>query len=102
MKNKKLNFIVYPHAVLFLWAVLFIISLQLSDGGEIASVLAFGNPLFLFVNIPFSLFSLILKAKSCFSKKYGVPIVVLSILNIIVGIMAWSFVVILLQSPKFQ
>ncbi len=99
MKNKKWNIIVYPHIVLLLWALLFLGSIFLSDSGTTASVLAFGTPLFLFFNIPFSVVSLVLNAKGYFSKKYGRTIVVLSILNIIVEIAAWYFAILLLQKP---
>ena len=99
MKKTSLNFIVYPHVVLLVWAMLFLISLFMSDGGKTAGVLAIGNFLFLFVNIPFALFSLALKVKGCFSKKHDTPIVVLSFLNIVVGIIAWLLAVLLLQMP---
>ena len=101
MRDKNWNFLVYVHGALLLWAVLFIVSLFIPDGGKTASVLAIGNALFLFVNIPLAVFSLILKAKDCFSIDHEGPTVVLSIANIIVGVLAWLFVVMLLQSPKF-
>lgn len=98
MKNKKWNIIVYPHIVLLLWALLFLGSF-IFDSGTAASIFAFGTPLFLFFNIPFSAVSLVLKAKGYFSKKYGRAIVVLSILNIIVELAAWYFAILLLQKP---
>ncbi len=95
------NFLVYVHGSLLLWALLFVVSLLIPDGGKTASVLAVGNALFLFVNIPLAVFSFILKAKDRFSIEYESPVVVLSILNTIVGIILWIFVVLLAQSPKF-
>ena len=100
MKNSKWNIIVYVHAALLLWALLFVGSLLIPDGGKTASVLAIGNVLFLFVNIPLSAVSFLLKAKDCHSIKYEKTIVVLSILNTITGIIAWLSVVLLIQSPK--
>lgn len=98
---KKWNFLAYVHGVLFWWAVLFIISLFIPDGGKTASALATGNMLFLFVNIPLSAFSLILKAKGMFDIGYENVVGKLSVINIIVGAVAWIFVIILMQSPKF-
>ena len=99
MKNNKWNIIVYLHTILLLWALLFIGSLYIPDGGRTASALAIGNALFMFVNIPFAVVSLVLKAKGYFSVEYEKPIVVLSILNIIIGAIAWYVVVLLLHSP---
>ena len=100
MKNKSWNIFVYVHTGLFLWALLFIVSLFIPDGGKTAGVLAVGNVLFLFVNIPFSIFSLIWKVKDRVSKEYETPVVVLSVVNIIVGIITWFFVVFLMQIPR--
>ena len=101
MKNRNWNFLVYVHAALLLWALLFVVSIFIPDGGKIASVLAIGNALFLFVNIPLAVFSFILRVKDRFSTEYERSVVVLSILNTIIGIVLWIFVVLLAQSPKF-
>ena len=42
---------------------------------------------------------LFLKEKGCFGKRYGIPAVVLSLLNMAVGIAAWLFVVALFLKP---
>ena len=99
MKNKNWNFLVYVHGGLLLWALLFVVSLLIPDSGKIVSVLAVGNALFLFVNIPLAVFSFVLKAKGHFDLQYEGFVVVLSILNIIVGITAWLFVILLLRMP---
>ena len=99
MNTKNWNFLLYIHSALLLWFVLFIISLLIPDGGKAAGILAVGNSLFLFANIPLAIFSFILKAKDRFSIAYETPIVVLSIINIIVGILMWLFVVMLMQKP---
>ena len=99
MKTKNWNFLVYVHGALLLWALLFVFSLFIPDGGKTASVLAVGNALFLFANIPLAVLSFILNARDRFSIACKTPIVVLSILNIIVGILMWLFVVILMQMP---
>ncbi len=97
MKNRKWNMLVYVHGILLLWALLFIGSLTLHDGGRTAGVLAPGNALFLFVNIPLAVFSFVLKRKKCFDKSYETPIVVLSRLNAMVGIAAWIFLAMLIH-----
>lgn len=99
MKNKNWSFLVYVHAGLLLWALLFLVSIFVPGGGKIVSVLAIGNALFLFVNIPLAVFSFVLKAKGYFDVQYKSFVVVLSILNLIVGIAAWLFVIFLLQTP---
>ncbi len=96
MKNKNWNNLVYVHSGLLLWALLFVVSLFIPDGGKTASVLAIGNALFLFVNIPLAVFSFILKAKDRFSIEYESPVVVMSILNTIIGIVMWLFVLLLI------
>ena len=101
MKTKNWNILIYLHGALLLWFVLFVTSLFIPDGGKTASVLAIGNALFLFVNIPLAVFSFILRVKDRFSTEYERLVVVLSILNTVIGIVLWIFVVLLAQSPKF-
>ena len=99
MKSKNWNFLLYIHGALLLWFVLFIISLLIPDGSKATSILAVGNVFFLLANIPLAVLSFILNAKDRFSIACKTPIVVLSILNIIVGILMWLFVVMLMQKP---
>ena len=94
---KKWNFLLYVHSILLLWFVLFVISLSIPDRGKTASMLAVGNALFLFINIPLGIFSLALTKKIDFHHKSFA--IVLSILNILVGIVMWLFVVKLIQMP---
>ena len=99
MKDRKWNILVYVHSVLFLWALLFICSLIVPGSGSISKVLAIGNIFFLFLNIPLSIFSFARKAKGQFDLRYEGIAVALSILNIIVGIAAWFFTILLIQMP---
>ena len=99
MNTKNWNFLLYVHSALLLWLVLFVVSIFIPDGGKTTGMLAIGNALFLFSTIPLAIFSFILKAKGRFSTAYERPIVVLSIFNLIVGILAWCFVVMLMQMP---
>ena len=98
MKIKNWNFLIYLHGALLLWFVLFVTSLFIQDGGKTASVLAIGNALFLFVNIPLGIFSLVLNKKNHFDQHKALAIV-LSIINMLVGIVMWLFVVMLTQMP---
>lgn len=98
MKTKTWNFLIYLHGALLLWFVLFVTSLFMPDGGKTVSVLAIGNALFLFVNIPLGIFSLVLNKKNHFDQHKTLAIV-LSIINMLVGIVMWLFVVLLMQMP---
>ena len=100
MKRKNCDFFLYIHAFFFLWFAAFFLSIF--GSGKLAGMLAPGFILFLFVNIPFSVLTIVLKIKQIFSKQFKIPILVLAILNFLVGIAAWTFVIILSQSPKFQ
>ena len=99
MKLKNWNFLVYIHSILLLWIISFVASLSLGDGGKTAGTLAIGNALFLFVNIPLSIFSLVLCKKDRFSKCYKTPAVGLSVVNMLVSIAFWIFVLLLMQKP---
>ena len=99
MKHNKWDMILYVNGFLLVWALLLLGSVCLDSSGKITGRLAVGNILFLFVNIPLAVWSLYLKKKGRFSKQYGVPVAVLSVLNLAVGIAAWLFVVALLQKP---
>ena len=97
MKTKHLDFLVYVHGALCLWFVLFAGSLFIRDGGKIAGALAIGNVLFLLANIPLGIFSLIVKNR--FSTNYRMPIVILSIINMVISVAVWIFLIMLLQMP---
>ena len=68
---------------MLLWFVLFVISLSIPDGGKTASVLAV---------------SLILSKKKHFTHHKAFAIV-LSIINMLIGIVMWIVVVMLIQMP---
>lgn len=98
MKTKIWNILIYLHGALLLWFVLFVTSLFIPDGGKTASVLAIGNALFLFANIPLGIFSLVLNKKNHFDQHKAL-VIVLSVINMIVGIIMWLFVVMFMQMP---
>ena len=99
MEKWKENGILCVNVFLLLWAILVIGSIFVDGSGELTGMLAIGNALFLFVNIPFAVVSFLLKKKGCFSKPYERPISVLSLLNLLVGIAAWLFVSVLFRKP---
>ena len=88
----------HVHAVLLVWFLLFFGSLHISP--YLAAALAIGNALFMFVNIPLSLLSFVLMAKGRFSRKYNIPIAVLSVLNTGVSIAVWSFALSMAESAE--
>jgi len=90
MKYRNWDRILWLHTLCFGWFLLFYLSLF--GSGRIAAVLAIGNVMFLFGNIPLSLLSLVLIFRGRFSRRYNIPIAVLSILNTLVSIAVWSFV----------
>ncbi|MBR4864092.1 MAG: hypothetical protein IKU07_05895 [Oscillospiraceae bacterium] len=101
MKNRNWNFLVYVHSVLLLWVILFCCCVIVPVPAAFGWFMGIGMCLFLFVNIPLGVFSFILKAKLCFDIDYEGPISVLAVTNMLVGVAAWFFYIMLLLSPKF-
>ncbi len=97
--KKRWQSLLYTHIFLLLWAVLFLLSLFLADGGTVASMLAPGNFAFLFVNIPLAVLSVYHALKGHLGKPHIVPVLMLSLLNTLIGIAAWIFVVMLMLKP---
>ena len=99
MEKRKLDWLLILHFMILLWAILFFYSLHLLDRGQLAGMLAPGIFAGLFLSIPLAVFSLIAKVKNRFSEKLSVPVTVLSILNIGVGIAAWTFAIMVFLKP---
>lgn len=99
MRRKKWDWLLIVHALIILWALLFVYSLFFRiDGGKLAAMLAPGNFVGLFISIPLAIISLIGRAKKRFSERCSIPIVLFSILNICVGIADWIFFVMVMRS----
>ena len=101
MKNNATKIIMFIHWFLLLWALLFLGSLFWAENGQIAAVLACGNILFLFANIPFSFFSVIFALKKPSSVKLKILITVLSLCNTLVSLGAWYIVHLISQKSYF-
>ena len=100
VSQKKWDWLLILHILIILWAVLFVFSLFYStDGGRMAGMLAPGNFAGLFISIPLAIISLIARAKKRFSENCSIPIVVLSIVNICVGVADWIFFVMIMRMP---
>ena len=102
--RKKADFLLFIHIVLAIWAVLFCLYMCVVDtawmidfpGRDLLlSILATVNFFGEFVNIPLSVVTLVLKAKGRISKRFGTPVVLLSVFNMAIGIAVWVFVVML-------
>ncbi len=99
MQKRNLDWLIVPHVVLFAWASLFCISLACNNG-PLSDLLSIGNIVFLLVNIPLGVFSLICGIKKHVGKRISVALMILSILNILYGIAAWFFSFWLLKCHK--
>ena len=98
MQKRKFDWLIYLHVVLFVWASLFCISLAINNG-SLAGLFAVGNIAFILVNIPLGIFSIICVVKKRVVKRISVALTILSILNILYGIAAWCFLVLLFKMP---
>ena len=96
MKTKKFNFLLYVHAALVLYAVLFAGYVLLDNTLarwlflKIPYLLMIGNISLLFGGVPFSIVTLVMRTKNKFDRKYSIPVLVLSIINILISIAAWT------------
>ncbi len=100
MSQKKWDWLLILHILIILWAILFVFSLFYStDGGRMAGMLVPGNFAGLFISIPLAIISFIARVKKRFSENCSIPIVVLSIMNICVGIADWIFFVMIMRMP---
>ena len=98
MKASKWNGFVYVHGILLLWALLFIGGLHIF-GRNMPAFLGLGNFFYLFVNIPLAICTFVLISKDFITGAKKVPTAVLSVLNLIIGIIAWYFIILLIQKP---
>lgn len=81
------------HMLLTVWALLFACSLFLADSGTSADILAVGNIVFLFLDIPLSVWTLILRKKGRIRKSSSAIAAVLAVTNTVIGIGAWYFLI---------
>ena len=92
----RAGLLVCVHMGLAAWAVLFLVSLSVKDGGAAAGFLGTGNIAFLFVNIPLSVITLILVKKGRIGRRCMALSVVLAVTNMLIGAAAWMILVLFL------
>ena len=98
MKQRSADWQVYVHVVLFLCACAFLIGLSLNND-VIISIFSKAMIAFWLINIPLGIISLVAVAKGRAKKSLSVPLSVLSVLNILVGLAAWVFLILLMKMP---
>lgn len=98
MQKRNLDWLIYPHAILLVWAAVFLQSLTMGSG-RLAGILAKGIIAFLLINIPLGVFSLICVYKKRVGKRTVPALTTLSVLNILNGIAAWCSLILLLKKP---
>lgn len=99
MFKRKWDWLLIPHVLIVLWAILFNLFCFVYEEGEIAELLAPGIIAGLFVSIPLAIVSLIARSKKRFGDKCSVPILALSIANLFVGIQSWLFLAAIMRMP---
>ncbi len=98
MKQKSTDWQVYVHVILFLFACAFLIGLSLNND-VLISIFSKAMIAFWLINIPLGIISLVAVAKGRAKKSLSVPLSVLSVLNILVGLAAWVFLILLMKMP---
>lgn len=84
-------------SVLFLWAFLFIFGLFIH--AQILYFLAVGQVFFLLLNILLGIVSLTRIIKKRIDDKRRLPLAVISVMNILIGLADWTFLVLLVHKP---
>lgn len=96
MQNRNLDWLIVPHIVLFVWATHFCISLAINNG-SLAHIFAVGSICFLFFGIPLGIFSIVCVVKKRVGKRVSAALTGLSILNILYGIAACCFFILVFK-----
>lgn len=84
-------------SILFLWAFLFIFGLFIH--AQILYFLAVGQVFFLLLNIPLGIVSLVRILKKRIDDRLRWPFAVISVMNILIGLADWTFLVLLVHKP---
>lgn len=98
MRNEKHNWLIYIHIVLILWTILYLYCLFFNKA-QMLSFLAKGIAAALFINIPIGIRSFVYLNKRQVSKRLFVMMSILAITNIVIGAVAWFFLILLLRKP---
>ena len=105
MTKTKQNVILTLHIASLVYAVLFAAGIYL-DGTlpllrfllKMKPVVPVGNFSLLFANIPLAVVTLVLRGKGRFEKKHSLAALVLSVINILVTITAWTIAILIIIS----
>ena len=108
IKKRSRDWLLPVHTVLVVWFFLYIGTILY--GGPLVSrfapflepvilVIAFGVVLFLLVNIPLSIYTVVILLKGCASGENKTLLIVFSVLNTLSGLAAWGFLIALMLQP---
>ena len=108
IKKRSRDWLLPVHTVLVVWFFLYIGTILY--GGPLVSrfapflepvilVIAFGVVLFLLVNIPLSIYTVVILLKGCASGENKTLLIVFSVLNTLTGLSAWGFLIALMLKP---
>mgnify|MGYP007104065570 CR=1 FL=1 len=108
IKKRSRDWLLPVHTVLVVWFFLYIGTILY--GGPLVSrfapflepvilVIAFGVVLFLLVNIPLSIYTVVILLKGCASGENKTLLIVFSVLNTLSGLAAWGFLIALMLKP---
>ena len=108
IKKRSRDWLLPVHTVLVVWFFLYIGTILY--GGPLVSrfapflepvilVIAFGVVLFLLVNIPLSIYTVVILLKGCASGHNKTLLIVFSVLNTLSGLAAWGFLIALMLKP---
>ena len=108
IKKRTRDWLLPVHTVLVVWFFLYIGTILY--GGPLVSrfapflepvilVIAFGVVLFLLVNIPLSIYTVVILLKGCASGENKTLLIVFSVLNTLSGLAAWGFLIALMLKP---
>ena len=98
MKPRSADWQWYVHLVLFLCACVFLIGLFLKEAA-LVSIFSKAMIAFLLLNVPLGIISLVSVAKGRVKQNRVVSLSVFSIVNILVGVVSWIFLVLLMKKP---
>ena len=108
IKKRSRDWLLPVHTVLVVWFFLYIGTILY--GGPLVSrfapflepvilVIAFGVVLFLLVNIPLSIYTVVILLKGCAPGENKTLLIVFSVLNTLTGLSAWVFLIALMLKP---
>lgn len=99
MKKRKYNWLLIMQGTIIVWAIPFLFSFLIIESDKPADALAIGNVAGLFISIPLAIISFAARANGRISDQYAGVALVFSVLNILIGIADWLYVIMLMRMP---